>query len=74
MPLYQLVVLFVFFTGFAAILTVPGLEGSQADLALLRVSKQSFTPWVVGTIGAAGVLTALGPGSMLLVSACTILS
>lgn len=74
MPLYQLVLLFVFFTGFAAILTVPGLEGSQADLALLRVSKASFTPWVVGTIGAAGVLTALVPGSMLLVAACTILS
>jgi SSS family solute:Na+ symporter len=74
MPLYQLVLLFVFFTGFAAILTVPGLEGSQADLALLEVSKRSFTPWVVGTIGAAGVLTALVPGSMLLVSACTILS
>ncbi len=74
MPLYQLVLLFVFFTGFAAILTVPGLEGSDADLALLAVSKQSFSPWVVGTIGAAGVLTALVPGSMLLVSACTILS
>jgi SSS family solute:Na+ symporter len=74
MPLYQLVLLFVFFTGFAAILQVPGLEGSQADLALLRVSKQSFAPWVVGTIGAAGVLTALVPGSMLLVSACTILA
>ena len=74
MPLYQLVLLFVFFTGFAAILQVPGLEGSQVDLALLRVSRQSFAPWVVGTVGAAGVLTALVPGSMLLVSACTILA
>ena len=74
MPLYQLVLLFVFFTGFAAILQVPGLEGSRSDLALLRVSKQSFPPGVVGTIGAAGLLTALVPGSMLLVSACTILA
>lgn len=74
MPLYQLVLLFVFFTGFAAILQVPGLEGTQSDLALLRVSKQTFSPWVVGTVGAAGLLTALVPGSMLLVSACTILS
>ena len=74
MPLYQLVLLFVFFTGFAAILQVPGLEGAQSDLALLRVSKQTFSPWVVGTIGAAGLLTALVPGSMLLIAACTILA
>jgi SSS family solute:Na+ symporter len=74
MPLYQLVLLFVFFTGFAAILTVPGLTGSDADLALLRVSKLTFDPWVVGTIGAAGLLTALVPGSMILMSLSTILA
>src|SRR5262245_14641559 len=39
MPLYQLVLLFVFFTGFAAILQVPGLKGAEADLSLLRISK-----------------------------------
>src|SRR5207245_32881 len=39
MPLYQLVLLFVFFAGFAAILRVPGLVGPQADLSLLRISK-----------------------------------
>jgi solute:Na+ symporter, SSS family len=74
MPLYQLVLLFVFFTGFAAILAVPGLKGADADLSLLRLSRLSFTPWVVGLIGAAGVLTALVPGSMLLMTAATILA
>jgi SSS family solute:Na+ symporter len=74
MPLYQLVMLFVFFVGFAALLAVPGLEGTDADLALLRVSVRTFDPWVVGVIGAAGVLTALVPGSMILMSAATILS
>lgn len=74
MPLYQLVLLFVFFTGFAAILQVPGLQGADADLSLLRVSKQTFDPWVVGTVGAAGLLTALVPGSMLLMSLSTILA
>lgn len=74
MPLYQLVLLFVFFVGFAAVQQVPGLRGAAADLALLRVSKQTFDPWVVGTIGAAGLLTALVPGSMLLMSAATILA
>jgi SSS family solute:Na+ symporter len=74
MPLYQLIMLFAFFVGFAAILSVPTLEGSNADLALLRVSLQQFDPWVVGLIGAAGLLTALVPGSMLLMVSATVLS
>ncbi len=74
MPLYQLVLLFVFFIGFAALLAVPGLEGADVDLALLRVVKLSLPPWVVGTVGAAGVLTALVPGSMILMAAATVLA
>jgi solute:Na+ symporter, SSS family len=74
LPIYQLVLLFVFLAGFAAVLQVPGLTGSQADLSLLRVSKVAFSPWLVGTIGGAGLLTALVPGSMLLMAACTILA
>jgi len=71
MPLYQLVLLFVFFTGFAALLSVPGLEGSDVDLALLRLVRAQLPDWVVGTVGAAGVLTALVPGSMILMAAAT---
>lgn len=74
LPLYQLVLLFVFFVGFAAILQVPGLEGTQADLALLRISRATFSPLIVGFIGAAGLLTALVPGSMILNAAATILA
>jgi len=74
MPLYQLVLLFVFFTGFAAILQVPGLTGAQTDLSLLKVSKLAFPPTMVGLIGAAGLLTALVPGSMILLTASTILA
>jgi SSS family solute:Na+ symporter len=74
MPLYQLVLLFVFFTGFASILQVPGLKGADADLSLLKVSKQAFAAPLVGVIGAAGVLTALVPGSMLLLTGATILA
>ncbi|MEH7746206.1 sodium:solute symporter family protein, partial [Neobacillus drentensis] len=66
MPLYQLVLLFVFFVGFAAILQVKGLEGAAGDLALLKLSMQTFDPWVVGLIGAAGLLTAIVPGSMIM--------
>ena len=74
MPLYQLVLLFVFFVGFAAILKVPGLTGADADLSLLRISKLTFPPVLVGLIGAAGLLTALVPGSMILMTAATILA
>jgi solute:Na+ symporter, SSS family len=74
LPLYQLIQLFVFFVGFAAILKVPGLTGPEIDLSLLRLSVQSFDPWFVGVIGAAGVLTALVPGSMILIAASTLLA
>ncbi|MFD1359868.1 sodium:solute symporter [Fictibacillus halophilus] len=74
MPIYQLILLFVFFVGFAAILKVPGLEGPEADLALLKISIETFDPWVVGIIGAAGILTALVPGSMILMAAATLLA
>nr|WP_294544306.1 sodium:solute symporter [uncultured Rhodopila sp.] len=74
LPLYQLILLFVFFVGFAAILQVPGLKGPDIDLSLLRLSIQSFDPWFVGVIGAAGVLTALVPGSMILMSSATLLA
>ncbi len=74
LPLYQLILLFVFFVGFAAILKVPGLKGPEIDLSLLRLSVQTFDPWFVGVIGAAGVLTALVPGSMILITAATLLA
>jgi solute:Na+ symporter, SSS family len=74
LPLYQLILLFVFFVGFAAILQVPGLKGPDIDLALFRLSAKTFDPWLVGLVGAAGVLTALVPGSMILMTAGTLLA
>jgi len=74
LPIYQLILLFVFFVGFAATLKVPGLTGGDIDLTLLKLSLQTFDPWFVGVIGAAGVLTALVPGSMILTSAATLLA
>jgi SSS family solute:Na+ symporter len=69
MPLYQLLVVFVFFVGFAALLQIPKLDDS--DLALLSVAKDAFPQWFVGVIGAAGALCALVPGSMLLIASAT---
>lgn len=73
LPLYQLILLFVFFVGFAAVLQVPGLAGANIDLALFKLSVQTFDPWFVGVIGATGVLTALVPGSMILITAATLI-
>jgi SSS family solute:Na+ symporter len=73
-PLYQLVLLFIFFVGFAAVLKVPGLKGTDSDLVLLRLSRDTFEPWLVGLIGATGMLTALVPGSMLLTTSATMLA
>jgi solute:Na+ symporter, SSS family len=74
LPLYQLILVFAFLTGFAAILQVPGLTGPNVDLALFRLSVRSFDPWFVGVIGAAGVLTAIVPCSMILMTAATLLA
>jgi solute:Na+ symporter, SSS family len=74
LPLYQLILVFVFFVGFAAILQVPGLKGPEMDLSLFRLSLKTFNPWVIGLIGGAGVLTALVPGSMILMTAATLLA
>ncbi len=65
---------FVFFVGFAALLSVPGLEGSDADLALLRITRETYGPFIVGVVGSAGLLTALVPGSMILMATATLLA
>jgi SSS family solute:Na+ symporter len=74
LPLYQLVLLFIFFVGFSAALVVPGLRGSASNMALLKVSVAAFPSAVVGIIGATGVLTALVPGSMIMMTAATLFS
>jgi SSS family solute:Na+ symporter len=74
LPIYQLILLFVFFVGFAAVLQVPGLKGADTNLALFKLVTAQFSPVVVGIIGAAGVFTALVPGSVIAMTAATLLS
>ena len=74
MPLYSLMLLFVIFVGFTALLHVPGLSGDDVDLSLLTLTVQTFNPWFIGVIGAAGLLTALVPGSTILTAAATMLA
>src|SRR5580658_10204721 len=74
LPIYQLILLFVFFVGFAAVLQVPDLKGADTNLALFKLAAQEFSPAVVGLIGAAGVFTALVPGSLIAMTAAMLLS
>jgi SSS family solute:Na+ symporter len=60
--------------GFAAVLQVPGLKGAATNLVLFNLAKQQFSPVVVGIIGAAGVFTALVPGSLIAMTASTLLA
>jgi len=74
MPLYTLVMILAMMVGFAAIDQVPGLTGGQIDMALLRLSIQTFPSWFVGLIGAAGLLAAIVPGSMMLIATATLVA
>jgi SSS family solute:Na+ symporter len=70
MPLYTLSLIFIFFTGFTALLVVPHL--SNGDLALFTVVRKAFPNWFLGLIGGAGALTAMVPAAILLLTAATL--
>ncbi|KAA0125639.1 sodium:solute symporter family protein [Methylobacterium sp. P1-11] len=74
LPIYQLINLFVFVIGFTAVMQVPGLTGPNVDLSLFKLALATFPPWVIGLIGATGVLTALVPGSMILIAGVTLVA
>lgn len=70
MPLYTLMLAFIFFVGFSAVLVAPNLP--DGDLALLTVVRRSFPAWLLGMVGAAGALTAMVPASILTLTAATL--
>jgi len=70
MPLYCLMMPFVFFVGFAAVLSQPGL--ANGDLAFMSVVRASFPPWFLGLVGGAGALAAIVPASIMLLTAATL--
>ena len=49
-------------------------RGRRSTCRCCGCPSHAFGPWMLGVIGAAGLLTALVPGSMLLMSAATILA
>lgn len=74
LPLYQLVILFVFFIGFTAALALKVVPDGGANNALLEIVTQELPQWLVGLVGAAGLFCALVPGAMLLTTCGTSIS
>ena len=70
MPLYNLSLAFILFTGFAAFLVVPGL--TNGDLSMLTIVRKTFPAWMLGIVGGAGALTAMVPAAILILTASTL--
>jgi SSS family solute:Na+ symporter len=74
LPVYQLMLLFVYFAGFTALLVLPGLKGPAADQSFMLVVQKYYSPWVLGFIAAAGCLAGLVPASVQILAAASIVS
>lgn len=72
MPFYQIPILLIFVVGFTAVLVIPGLE--NGDLSFLSLVNQTYPPWFMGFVGAAGAVTAMVPAAILVLFASTLLS
>ncbi|MEA2689867.1 MAG: solute:Na+ symporter, family [Candidatus Eremiobacteraeota bacterium] len=73
LPLYQVMLLLVFFAGFAALEILPGLKGPAADQSFMLVVQKYYPAWVLGFIAAAGTLAALVPAAVQLLAAASII-
>ena len=74
LPIYQLLLLLVYFAGWTALLLIPGLVGKQADESFMLVVQRYYPPWVLGGVAAAGCLAGLVPASVQLLATASILS
>ncbi len=74
LPFYQVMLLLVFFAGFAALEIVPGLKGAAADQSFMLVVQKYYPAWVLGLVAAAGVLAGLVPASVQILAAASIVA
>lgn len=72
LPLYQILLLLMFYVGFAALLVVPGLKGSHSNFALLDLVTRGEPGWITGLVGGAGALAAIVPGAAIVLAAATL--
>ena len=74
LPVYQIMLLLVFFAGFTALLVKPGLKGPEADQSFMLVVQEHYPAWLLGLIAGAGCLAALVPASAQILAAASLLS
>jgi len=74
LPLYNLMIVLVFFAGCTALLVIPGLQGKSADQSFMLVVQRFYPPWLLGLIAAAGCLAGLVPASAQLLGAASVIS
>lgn len=72
LPLYQILLMLLFYVGFTALLILPGLKGAQTNFALLDLTKRAEPGWITGFVGGAGALAAMVPASALVLGAATL--
>ncbi len=71
-PIYSLAYFFIILLGFAALVAGTQPPGGNMNAALLQFVSTKYPDWVVGLLAGTGVLLALVPGSVLLLTAGTI--
>jgi SSS family solute:Na+ symporter len=74
LPVYQLMLLLVYFAGFTALLVLPGLKGPAADQSFMLVVQRYYSPWILGFVAAAGCLAGLVPASVQILAAASIVA
>jgi SSS family solute:Na+ symporter len=71
-PLYGLSYFFVFVLGLTAIVAIPAVKDSNA--ALVTLVAEVYPSWFIGLVAAAGMLVAIVPAAVLLLTVGTVFS
>lgn len=74
LPIYQIMLLLVFFAGFTALLVKPGLKGPEVDQSFMLVVQEHYPAWLLGLVAGAGCLAGLVPASAQILAAASLLS
>lgn len=68
-PLYSLFYIFIIIIALAALITLESLPPAEANGSLLHFVEGYYPAWVVGILAGCGILTALVPTAVILVTA-----
>ena len=74
LPVYQIMLLLVFFAGFTALLVKPGMKGPEVDQSFMLVVQEHYPAWLLGLVAGAGCLAGLVPASAQILAAASLLS